>query len=212
MPSSTENNNQLFHVKETIVDRKNETMGSISTTNVVESFTDLDTAKACSRTVLKHLGITPSRFTDFGENIGQVDWPFEDGTMAYAQAVGGQEIYVSIDTKENTSKLLSNDEGRVIGPLYYVLQSFTDYDLDSFGSSHHTEIEGTFRDREDAVKFAHKVLLDEDINQNDFATYEENKNQDDWPYGEDSIVHAASATGKIYTISVLSPVPREVGV
>jgi len=212
MSPSTEYSDQLYHVKETIINPKNGTMGTTSTTNVVDTFTDLDTAKACARSVLKHLNLTPSRFLIYEENIGQANWPFEDGVMEYAKSAGGQEIYISIDTKENTNKLLSSEEGRVYGPLYYVFQSFTDYDADAFATNHHTEIEGTFKDREDAVRLAHRVLLDKDINRDDFATYEENIGQDDWPYGEDSIVHAVSATGRIYTVAVLSPAPREFGV
>jgi len=68
-----------------------------------------------------------------------------------------------------------------------------------------TEVEGTYATREAARKAARSALLDENVTKKSFAEYDEfddARDVNEWPYGEDVLVHAVAGTGENFNVAV----------
>jgi hypothetical protein len=86
-----------------------------------------------------------------------------------------------------------------------VVQTTIYYNKDRTGASQHTEIEGAYLSREEAVKAAYNVLLDKEdgLTREEYAEYDEkDEDKDDWPFGDDVFVHAANPNGENYLVEV----------
>lgn len=194
----------LYHVKCEVIDFHKDQSGATRTTELFGTFNSLPTAKAAGYSCLKSWGYQPSDFDIYEENRHPEDWKHGDGVIVYAKAPAGQEFNVRLDTKPNLIGLKGNKEGVVEEKLYYVLQTTIYYNLDRTGAKQATEVEGVYLSREEANKAATKVLLDDKdgLTRDEFAEYDVKNKEDDWPFGEDVIVHAVWPTGENYLVEV----------
>ena len=68
-------------------------------------------------------------------------------------------------------------------------------------------MEGVYRIRKDAIDAAYTVLFDdvEGITKESFAEYDEqDMKNNDWPYGEEILVHAVGQNGDNFLVAVKS--------
>ena len=66
-------------------------------------------------------------------------------------------------------------------------------------------MEGTYPTREEARKAARTVLLDSEVTKKDFADWDEfddARDINEWPFGEDVLVHAVAETGENFNVAV----------
>ncbi|OAA65698.1 hypothetical protein SPI_02485 [Niveomyces insectorum RCEF 264] len=188
---------------------------------VLNTHATLPAAKAFAAKGLETLGYEPSDFVTYAVHDGTSEWSYGDGNIVFAKAPAGQEFVVSIDTTPNPEELSAGPDGTVqlaapqskhhhqgaadtsAGPqLHYVLQTKVDYDQDRGGVYKATEIEGCYLHRKDAIAAAKNCL--KDIG-DEFAQYDEREDlgkADDWPFGEDVLVHAVSQSGENYSVAV----------
>ncbi|KAK3987716.1 hypothetical protein QBC44DRAFT_399966 [Cladorrhinum sp. PSN332] len=205
----------LFHTTLTVIDYHKDPSGAIRSVYVLGTHTDLPSAKRFALSALQFLNYDPSDFAAYAtrpttDEDAAGNWPHGPGVLVYARAPAGQELLVGLDTKANTcnfpaggpdgTPLLPKDAE--CGHLHYVLQSQTDYNQDKSGASQSTEIEGCYVSRADALAAAKGLLSDQ---KDEFAQYDERddaKPNEDWPFGEDAIVHAVAHTGENYEVAV----------
>jgi hypothetical protein len=88
---------------------------------------------------------------------------------------------------------------------FKVLQTTIHYNTDHIGGVQTTEIEGTYATRAAARAAARTALLGPDITKESFAEYNEMDDERDlneWPYGEETLVHAVMETGENFNVAV----------
>ncbi|KAH6673282.1 hypothetical protein B0J14DRAFT_668145 [Halenospora varia] len=193
----------LYHVKRTITDFHEDKSGATRTTDILNTFTNLQAAKSAAHAALVSEGFVKDDFEVYEENNGQEGWSHGDGAVVFAKAPAGQEFEVRLDTKPNTMKLKGNASGEVDGVLHYVLQTTINYNNDRIGGIQTTEIVGTYPTRKAAYEAAHTALLDEEVKKESFAEYDEKEQFDgEWPYGENCFVHAVADTGENFNVFV----------
>jgi hypothetical protein len=87
-----------------------------------------------------------------------------------------------------------------------VLQTKVDYNADRSGEAQATDVEGVYARRADAVAAARRCLVSADVTRGDYAQYDEReddgKDDGDWPFGENVVVHAVAQTGENYLVAV----------
>ncbi|KAJ9130307.1 hypothetical protein NKR19_g9944 [Coniochaeta hoffmannii] len=215
MAATQENNNKqevpelLYHTLLTVIDFHDDTSGYTRSTYPLGTHTSLSAAKAFAAHALEKLNYQPDDFLEYAVRTPQTPedaWTHGDGTVVYAKAPAGHEFLVRLDTTVNNENLPAGgpDETPRLPSasdhLHYVIQTRIDYDQDRSGSMQHTEIEGVYVHRADALKAAKDMLGD----RQEFAQYDENTNGEkgEWPFGEDVVVHAVAQTGQNYTIAV----------
>jgi len=195
----------LYHVKRTMTDFSEDKSGATQSTEISGTFTELAAAKAAARSALSSEGYVKDDFDTYEVKDESSTWGHEDGILAYATAPAGQVFEVGLDTNPNVLKYKGNAAGEVEASLHYVLQQTIDYSRDPTGASQVTEVQGTYPTREAACKAARTALLDKDITKNSFAEYDEfddDRDINEWPYGEEVLVHAVAATGENFNIAV----------
>ncbi|OBT42142.1 hypothetical protein VE00_08302 [Pseudogymnoascus sp. WSF 3629] len=193
----------LYHVKRAIIDFAQDKSGATQTTDIFGTFTDLAAAKAAARSALPSEGYLKDDFVEYEENDGTKEWKHGDGVIVFAKAAAGQEFVVRLDTTPNAPHFKGNASGEVEGHLHYVLQTTIYYNNDSIGGIQTTEVEGTYPTRKAAREAAKNTLLNEDVTKEWFAEYEEKDlERDEWPYGDDVLIHAVAETGENFKISV----------
>ncbi|KAL2022173.1 hypothetical protein VTK56DRAFT_6002 [Thermocarpiscus australiensis] len=202
---------QLFHTTLTVVDYHKDTSGAIRDVYVLGTHTTLPSAKRFALAALQQLGYQPDDFAEYATRADAPDaeaWPHGDGVMVYAKAPRGQEFLVGLDTKPNTESLPGGGPGDTLrlpeghDHLHYVLQNRTDYNQDKSGAFQTTEIEGCYVREADALAAAKGILAED---KEEFAQYDERDDlgeRDDWPFGEEVVVHAVAQTGENYTVAV----------
>jgi hypothetical protein len=197
----------LYHVVCEVIDYHKDKSGATRTTEVFGTYTSLLAAKSAARSCLKMLGYLPEEFSTYREKINPETWSYGDGVFIYAKAPAGQEFSVRVDTKPNENGFKGTEHGKVEGHLCYVLQTKIDYNDDRIGGKQTTEVEGVYRIRKDALDAAYTVLLDdaEGITKESFAEYDEqDMKNNDWPYGEEILVHAVGQNGDNFLVAVKS--------
>jgi len=193
----------LYHVKRTIIDFAQDQSGATQTTDIFGTFTDLAAAKAAARSALPSEGYLKDDFVKYEENDGTKEWKHGDGVIVFAKAPAGQEFEVRLDTTPNTLHFKSNASSEVEGHLHYVLQTTIYYNNDRIGGIQTTEVEGTYPTRKAAREAAKNALLNENVTKESFAEYnEKDSERDEWPYGDDVLIHAVAETGENFKISV----------
>jgi hypothetical protein len=195
----------LYHIKCEIIDYHEDKSGATRTTNIHGTYTSLPAAKAAARASLKTAGYLPSDFEVYEEKTDPETWKYSDGVFVYAKAPAGQEFRVRLDVKPNVLGLKANNGDAVEEHLHYVLQTIIDYSKDRTGGIQTTEIEGVYLGRKEANHAAYNVLLDEaeGVTKESFAEYERRDEwKDDWPYGEDVMVHAVGKNGENFKVEV----------
>jgi hypothetical protein len=66
-------------------------------------------------------------------------------------------------------------------------------------------VEGTYSTRAAARKAARSALLDRDVTKDSFVEYDEfddARDINEWPYGDDVLVHAVAETGENFNVAV----------
>ena len=88
---------------------------------------------------------------------------------------------------------------------FAVLQTTINYNNDRIGGIQTTEVEGVYPTRKAAVDAAKSALLDEEVTEESFAEYDvKDAEKNEWPYGDDVLIHAVAETGENFKISVKS--------
>lgn len=212
----------LYHIKRTIIDYAVDRSGSIQTTDVLSTLTDLDAAKAAARAAILQEGYAKDDFAEYEENDGTDKWKYDEEAMiVVAKAPTGQEFKVSLDTTLNKFPFKMDSHFKVTDHLQYgsyylficfklavaetstVLQTTIFYNQDRSGGIQTVQIEGVYPTRKEAREAAKSVLLDENTTRTSFVEYDEqDKESKEWPYGEDVLVHAVMDTGENIKISV----------
>ncbi|KAL2133748.1 hypothetical protein VTI74DRAFT_1730 [Chaetomium olivicolor] len=200
---------ELFHTTLTVVDYHQDTSGSIRDVHVLGTHTNLAAAKAFALMALVQLGYQPEDFAIYATKVDTPpeEWKHGDGVMVYAKAPRGQEFFVGLDTKPNTESLPAGPNDTLQLPqghdhLHYVLQNRTDYNQDKSGAFQTTEILGCYARRGDALAAAKSTLLGD---REEYAQYDERgdeESEEEWPFGDDVVVHAVAQTGENYTVAV----------
>ena len=207
----------LFNTILTVVDHGDNAAGSVNHVYPLGTHTSLEAAKDFSRKALQSLGYSPSDFTSYEERpkapgSDAEAWPHGDGTMVYAKRTGPHDFIVGIATTPNNENLPADPSNPTqlalpggTDHLHYVMQSKVDYNAVRADAAQSTEIEGIYTKRADALAAAKACLLDEDVRPEDFAEYDESDSpafKNEWPFGEDVVVHAVAQTGENYTVAV----------
>jgi len=193
----------LYHVKRTIIDYALDESGASQTTDILNTFTDLVAAKSASYSALFSEGYIKDDFVIYEENDGVKAWSHGEGVIVFAKAPSGHEFQVRLDTTPNNLKFKGNGSGEVEGHLYYVLQTTIDYNTDHLGGTQITEVQGTYPTRKSAYEAADTTIVGEEFKKETYAEYDEKREEkDEWPYGDDVLVHAVAETGENFNISV----------
>jgi hypothetical protein len=195
----------LYHVKRTITDLAEDKSGATRVTDILGTFTNLTAAKNAAHSALASEGYIKDDFETYEakDEADPEEWKHGDGCLVFAKAPRGQEFDVCIDTKPNVLKLKGNASGEVEGFLHYVLQTTIDYNTDRIGGNQNTEVEGTYPTRKAAFEAAHTALLNEEVNKESFAEYDEKEQfEGEWPYGDEFFVRAVAETGENFYVAV----------
>ena len=211
----------LYHTLLTVVDYAADPTGSVRTVHPLGTHADLAAAKAFALSALSRLGYARDDFESYAERGAATNGlPNEDddGVLVRARRTGPHEFLVSLATTPNNEHLpttppkkTSNSDG-VAGlqlpdgaHLHYVLQTKTDYHVDRSGAVQTTDVEGVYARRADALAAARACLLGDEVRRADFAQYDErgaDVADDEWPFGDDVLVHAVAQTGENYRVAV----------
>lgn len=206
---STGGDENLYHVKRTIIDYCDDRSGATRATDILGTYTSLPAAKTAARAALENEGYVVSDFDVYEENTDPKTWKYGDGVIVYARAPAGQEFEIRLDTKPNVNNLKGNPRGKVEEHLYHVLQTTIDYNNDHIGGVQTTEVEGSYLLRRDACDAANIVLLDDDITREWFEEYDEKDEQKaDWVYGDDVLIHAVGPNGVNFVVEVKTELAR----
>ncbi|ORY16529.1 hypothetical protein BCR34DRAFT_94779 [Clohesyomyces aquaticus] len=192
----------LYHVKRTIVDLKNDVTGALQKVDIRGTYTDLAKAKEAAKREIVDEGYEKDDFPVYDVKGDPDEWKHGDGIFVYAEAPEGEKFWVRIETTPNELNLKGTN-GKVEEKLFHVIQTTIHYNKDRSGAIRDTSIEGTFTNFDDAKKKALTCLLDEDVSKSDFAEYDEFTGQQDWAFGEDTIVHAVGVAGENYVVAII---------
>jgi len=205
MAANGETNEALFHIKRTLINLKEDPAGAAQEVDIKGTYTDLAAAKAAATKTLFEEGYEREFFSIYdvkGKHEGDV-WKHGDECQVYAVAPESGIFKVEIETAENKLGFVGDADGKVNQDLYHVLQTTIHYNLDRSGARRDATIEDTLDTVEQARQRALTVLLDEDITKESFERYDENRGQEDWPFDEDTMVHAVGAGGENYLVKVI---------
>jgi len=204
MAANGEISEALFHIKRTLINLKKDPAGAAQEVDIKGTYTDLRGAKAAAKKILFDEGYEREFFSTYevkGHN-GEA-WEHGDECQVYAVAPESGIFRVEIQTAENKLGFVGGADGKVGQELYHVLQTTIHYNLDRSGAKRDTTIEDTLDTAEQARQRALTVLLDEDISKENFERYDENTGQEDWPFDEDTVVHAVGQGGENYLVQVI---------
>lgn len=195
----------LYHTLLIVVDYHVDPSGADRSTYVLGTHATLDAAKPFAYRALRKLGYTPKDFLEYAVHTSSVEWEYGNGVLVYAKAPAGQVFLVSVHVAPNNESLLMHTDGSVILPrgvesLHYVVQTTVDYNIDRTDCVQETQIEGTYARRADACAAAQKCL-----DPADFAEYDRVEDiAEEWPFGDDVLVHAVSSSGQNTTVAVMT--------
>lgn len=210
----------LYHTTLIVYDGSRDTAIRARSAYVLGTHTTLEAAKTFSKTALQNLGYKPSDFVQYQTKgylpCGPPEWAYGDGVIVYAKAPGGHEFAIGLEVTENDQKFEGTPDGHLNLPggayLHYVLQTKVDYDQDrcrrascpgnDISPFKSTAIQGCFASQSEAIQAAKACLKNTGY---EFAQYDERDDvgyAEDWPFGEDVLVHAVSQTGENYAVAV----------
>jgi hypothetical protein len=193
----------LFHVKRTFFDLRNDSSGKTLKTEVCGTYTDLDVATAATKRRLFDEGFTKESLAKFEENtLVDGQWKHPPEVLIHAETADGNVIEFVLETSPNMLGLRGAN-GRVEEDLYYVLQTKISYEKDPTGGIRTTDIKGVYLSRQQAVIAARRLLLDYH-GRTWYKNYEEvTTEKDDGTAEGDVIVRAVGPLGEEYIISVV---------
>jgi hypothetical protein len=109
----------LYHVKRTFIDFAHDPSGVSQTTDILNTFTNLDAAKAAASMALFRQGYSKDDFLKYEENDGTDKWKYGDRVMVVAQAPAGEEFDICLDTTPNIFFFTANAFSEVKDHLFY---------------------------------------------------------------------------------------------
>lgn len=171
-----------------------------------KTYASLPLAKQAAKVLLQEQGYDTEFFTGYHIKDDSSEWKYGDGVIVYAETSPGEIIKVEINTVNNSEQLVADSAGEIRPPLYHVLQTVVRYDKDRSGSERYSVVEGTYADRDQARKKAGEVLLDENVQKEDFAEYDEYNEDLEGVFGPDCVVHAVKEGGENILVSVVASV------
>jgi hypothetical protein len=193
----------LYHTTLTVIDYHEDPSGAKHSAYVLATHASIEAAKTFAREALHLLKYEPDDFEEYSVYSSSHEWKHGDGVVVYARAPAGQVFQIGVRTTPNNESLLANPDGTVVLPkgadlLHYVVQTTIDYNKDRTGCAQEVDIQGSYVLRADALAAAKACLAQENFTEYD--SRDEFKNE--WPFGEDVVVHAVSETGQNYTVAV----------
>jgi hypothetical protein len=200
----------LYHILLSVSHLNRDVNSDVQRLRVCGTYTSLKAAKAAAHRCLFDAGYEKEWFTTF-DTIDhpdhQVTFPSSTrGEVVRAVAPDGTLFSVSVVTSPNIRHYCPNEEDRIEGDLFHVLQTVVLYHVDESGETRETSIQGSFDSYESAKSFARSVIIsDEDgITKQSFAEYSEaGPGEADCGFGENVIVHAIGPYGENFLVSVL---------
>ncbi|KIH87760.1 hypothetical protein SPBR_05255 [Sporothrix brasiliensis 5110] len=208
----------LYHTTLTVLGKDGETAAPTRSVYVLGTHATVEAAKAFASKALQDLGYEPSDFVQYDVRDGTQPLAHGDGVVVYAKAPAGQEFIVGLDTTPNDQGFLAGPDGTIqlsahpdndgkrekdlARHLHYVLQTAIDYNAWVGDAFEKTDIEGCYVHRADAFAAAKKCLKGTGY---DFAQYDQRddlRETDEWPFGDDVLVHAVSQSGENFSVSV----------
>jgi len=198
----------LYHTLLHVIDYHEDTSGYTQSTFPLGTHVTLQAAKSFAARSLQELGYEPDDFVEYAVKTPEnaESWQYGDGVIVYTKAPAGQVFNVKIDTTTNTENLPAGGPGDTpklpseSDLLHYVIQTCIDYNRDRSGAVQTVLIEGVYVHRRDALKAAKEML---DADKSNFAQYDvQEELAEEWPFGDDVVVHAVAQTGENYTIAV----------
>jgi hypothetical protein len=193
----------LYVVKRTFLNTNNPGQLEVDVA-LPATFTNLNAAKSEARNILAWEGYETGFFPLYDVNDGTKAWKHGDGVMVYAEGPSGERLKVEIDTVPNALGRQGESTERVQTPLYHVLQTVIDYDVDRSGAQRFSFVQGSFTSVEQAREYALSVLLDADMSKEDFVEYDEYSDSTEGLFGPDVVVHAVKEGGQNVLVSVVS--------
>lgn len=196
----------LYHVRLTIVGDHADERSTTRSVVPLGTFGSLEAAKANAKVALKNLNFQRGDFEEYSTRLASDEsWSHGNGVLIFARAPAGQVFEIGIDMNSNPERLPLGADSGVILPegstvLHYLMQTTNDYNVDRSRSQQRTDIAGVYVHRGDAWAAARKSLDREQFVEYDIRDTEDMVAQ--WPYGEDTAVHAVSDNGHNYTVSV----------
>jgi hypothetical protein len=199
----------LYNTILTVIDLHKDPSGAARSSWILGTHSTRDAAKSYALGSLQKLSFAPDDFKEYEVRTAQCSsadrWSHGDDTLIFACAPSGQVFLVGIEAMPNNASLSATSDGEVVLPegvdsLNYVVQVVVDHNQDSFGSVPRAHVNGSYVHRADALLAARNCL--------DPAEFAEYDMQDDpdvvdqWPFGEDVVVHAISKTGQIQCVAV----------
>ncbi|RSL81334.1 hypothetical protein CDV31_017045 [Fusarium ambrosium] len=193
----------LYHTTLTVIDYREDPSGAKHSAYVLATHASIEAAKTFARDALHLLKYEPDDFEEYSVYSSSHEWKHGDGVVVYARAPAGQVFQIGVRTTPNNESLLANPNGTVVLPkgadvLHYVVQTTVDYNKDRTGCAQEADIQGSYVLRADALAAAKSCLAQENLVEYDL--WDEFK--DEWPFGEDVVVHAVSETGQNHTVAV----------
>ncbi|KAJ5379695.1 uncharacterized protein N7496_002123 [Penicillium cataractarum] len=185
--------------------------GQIEKIRVLGTYTSIRKAKDAAHRGLFDSGYEREWFSSFETKPEALeDLAASEGTglAVYAVASDGTKFRLRVSTSPNDLELTSdNENGRVVIPLYYVVQTNVPYCTHERKPTHDTHIEGVFKSYADARKFASTLLLSEEdgVKASSYQEYTEAAmNERDCEFGENVVVHAVGGNEENYFVSVVT--------
>ena len=197
----------LYHTLLSVTNLK-EAEGSIETVFVLGTHGTLDAAKVFATTsLLKQLHFSHDDFDFYDQRDPGRPWTHGDNVFVFARTPSGKFLTVFVDTKPNKNNLEADSQGSIVLPgkvdqLYYVLRKCADYHRSSFQQLESTELQDCYLNYADALDAARMCLADDRTSLSKYHERENLKPAEEWPFGKDVHVHAASETGQIFTVAV----------
>uniref|UniRef100_A0A8H7K7Y9 Uncharacterized protein n=1 Tax=Bionectria ochroleuca TaxID=29856 RepID=A0A8H7K7Y9_BIOOC len=202
----------LYHTCLTVDEHNVQTLGDIPRLYVLGSHGTVKAAKEFALGALGTLGYEEADFAVYQTRPpGVEEWEHGSGIIVYAKAPAGQEFFVRIDTKLSIEDLPASPDGSLLLPrgtdhLHFIIQTQINYSANRAVSS---EIQGAHLKRNDALEAAIWCLLEGSADSKiDCAQFEVNQDlepKEDWPIGEDVLIHAVTHTGENRLISLITP-------
>lgn len=197
----------LYHIRITVSHLNKDVNSTVEKTRITGTYTSLAAAKAAAHRSLYDAGYEREWFPEF--DVKSDDVPIHKrrpGLIVYAVAPDKTTFSVSIATTPNIRRYTADENGKVMLDLYHVLQTAVDYSRNENGEDRETNVLGSFESYEEALKYAHQVLLSEsdNITKSSFADYQEAAAQEqDCGYDEDVVVRAVGQNGLNFLVSVV---------
>jgi hypothetical protein len=201
----------MYHILLSISDTKVDVNRQVEKLRVCGTYTNLKAAKAAAHKVLFEAGYEREWFVEYDTNQNDFEahhLKHRTGLCVAAKGGDGSSFRVCLATTPNFAKFApaEEEEYRLHGDLYYVIQTMIDYSEDESGGERESIVEGCFRTYKEARTFALEVALapDDGVTRESYEQYDEAKvDERDCGYGENVVVHAVGSNGQNILVSVL---------